>query len=41
VIRSTFMRVPARRSFDKYDLEELDEVLAGLTGLMTWKGGAA
>lgn len=41
VIQSTFMRVPARRTFDKYDLQELDEVLAGLADLMTWKKGGA
>ena len=39
VIRTTHMRVPARRSFDKYDLQELDEVMTGLSGLMTWKKG--
>lgn len=39
VIRSAHMRVPARRTFDRYDLQELDEVLAGLSDLMTWRKG--
>ena len=37
--RSAYMRVPARRAFDRYDLQELDEVLAGMSDLMTWKRG--
>jgi 4-hydroxy-tetrahydrodipicolinate synthase len=39
VIRSAHMRVPARRTFDRYDLQELDEVMAGLSDLMTWRKG--
>lgn len=37
VITSSHMRVPARKSFDRFDLQELDELMLGLSDLLTWK----
>jgi len=37
VIASGHMRIPARRSFDAYDLQELNELMAGMADLLTWK----